>query len=55
MCWKYLPRDALKPLAILVARVKKIGKNPSVIRKYYKSIDEHLMIKKYFENLIVEK
>ena len=53
----YLGGTGKTPLAILVAKeLRKIGKNPSVIRKYYKEhIDEHLMIKKYFENLIVEK
>ena len=51
----YLGGTGKTPLSILIAKeLKKKGKEPAIIRKYYTSHkDEHLLIEKYFKSLIL--
>tara|TARA_B100000941_G_scaffold283960_1_gene254147 strand:+ start:14 stop:940 length:927 start_codon:yes stop_codon:yes gene_type:complete len=53
----YIGGTGKTPTAILIANeLKKIGKNPAIIKKYYKNhMDEHNLIRKYFEKLILNK
>ena len=53
----YLGGTGKTPLSIFIAKeFKKIGKNPAIIRKYYKNhYDEHNLIKSHFKNLILDK
>ena len=53
----YIGGTGKTPLSIFLAEeLKNKGKNPAIIRKYYKShYDEHLMIKDKFKNLILNK
>ena len=51
----YIGGTGKTPLSILIAKeLKKKGKEPAIIRKYYTSHkDEHLLIEKYFKSLIL--
>ncbi len=51
----YVGGTGKTPLSILIAKeLSKIGKNPTIVRKYYKNHrDEHSLIKEKFENLIL--
>ena len=53
----YLGGTGKTPLSIFLAEeLKNKGKNPAIIRKYYKShYDEHMMIKDKFKNIILNK
>ncbi len=53
----YIGGTGKTPLSIFIAKeIKKAGKNPAIIRKFYRGhSDEHLLIKKYFSNLILDK
>ena len=53
----YIGGTGKTPISIFIAKeIQKAGKNPAIIRKYYPShSDEHLLIKKYFSNLILDK
>ena len=53
----YIGGTGKTPLSIFLAEeLKNKGKNPAIIRKYYKShYDEHKMIKHKFKNLILNK
>ena len=53
----YIGGTGKTPSSILLAReLYKLGKNPVIIRKYYKNhIDEYNLIKNNFKNLIVNK
>ncbi len=51
----YIGGTGKTPTSILLANeLKKIGKKPAIIRKYYEShTDEYNLIKNYFKNLII--
>ena len=53
----YLGGTGKTPVSIFIAsELKKLGKKPVIIRKFYKShFDEYNLIKKYFSDLIVHK
>ena len=53
----YLGGTGKTPLSILLGNeLKKMGKNPALVRKYYKThSDEHRLIKKKFNALILNK
>ena len=53
----YIGGTGKTPLSIFLAEeLRNKGKNPAIIRKYYKShYDEHKMIKDKFKNLILNK
>ncbi len=53
----YLGGTGKTPLSIMIAKeLKKRGKEPAIIRKYYSNHkDEHLLIEKYFKNLILNQ
>ena len=53
----YIGGTGKTPSAIFLAHeLKKIGKNPVIVKKYYKNQkDEQSLIKKYFNNLILNK
>ena len=53
----YIGGTGKTPSSILIANeLKKLGRNPAIVCKFYKSHkDEYQLIKKYFQNLIIEK
>ena len=53
----YIGGTGKTPLSILIAKeLLEEGKKPAIIRKYYKNhIDEHNLIRNYFNNLILNK
>ena len=53
----YIGGAGKTPLSILIAKeLLEEGKKPAIIRKYYKNhIDEHNLIRNYFNNLILNK
>jgi tetraacyldisaccharide 4'-kinase len=53
----YIGGTGKTPTSIFLANeLLKLNKNPVILRKYYKShIDEHDLIKKYFNNLIISR
>ena len=53
----YVGGTGKTPLSIYLAKeLKKMGKKPAIVRKYYKDHkDEHRLIKENFENLILNK
>ena len=53
----YIGGTGKTPLSLEVAKeLSKIGKNPVIIKKFYKNHnDEHALIKKYFKGLILPK
>ncbi len=53
----YIGGTGKTPLSIHLAKeVARKGKKPAIIRKYYNAhVDEHNLIKNYFENLFLEK
>ena len=53
----YIGGTGKTPTSILLANeLKKIGRNPTIVRKYYKShTDEHELIREKFNNLILSK
>jgi len=53
----YVGGTGKTPISIFFAKeFSKLGKNPSIIRKYYKNhIDEYELIKNEFKNLIINK
>ena len=52
----YIGGTGKTPASILLAKeLSKLGKRPSILRKYYKShIDEYSLIKKNYKNLIIK-
>ena len=53
----YIGGTGKTPSSILIANeLKKLGRNPAIVCKFYRSHqDEYQLIKKYFQNLIIEK
>ena len=53
----YVGGTGKTPLAVVLAKeIKQMGKNPAILKKFYKSHqDEHNLIEKNFNNLILEK
>ena len=53
----YIGGTGKTPSTIFLANeLYKIGKNPAIVRKYYKDhSDEHQLINKYFKNVIINK